>query len=401
MGWNMSDDVATFERVTDRERQKRWRLILGSEKAGALGGIELVGDDLKRDAALQELYRDPEERTAGLGSSAPRAARWLGDIRTYFPTTVVKIMQKDAMQRLGLQHLLLEKEMLENVQPDIAMVSTIVALNGVIPPESKETARSVVRALVKQLEERLASPMRQAVNGALNRATRTNNPKRLADVDWNRTIRANLRHYQADHKTIIPERMIGYGRRSQQVQRDIILCIDQSGSMAASVVYSSVFGAVLASMKSVSTRLVVFDTAIVDLTDELDDPVDILFAVQLGGGTDIAGALSYCESMVSQPTDTILVLISDLYEGGLTEHLIKRVASIVGSGVQVIALLALSDEGRPAYDAENAAALAALGVPAFACTPDAFPDLMATAIERRLLTEWAASRGIVTAAPLT
>jgi VWA domain containing CoxE-like protein len=166
------------------------------------------------------------------------------------------------------------------------------------------------------------------------------------------------------------------------------------------VVYSSVFGAVLASLRSVRTRLVVFDTAIVDLTDLLDDPVDILFGVQLGGGTDIAGALSYCESQITSPSQTILVLISDLYEGGLTEKLMTRAASLVGSGVQVIALLALSDEGKPAYDAENAASLASLGIPSFACTPDAFPSLMATAIMRQDIAAWAASRGIVTAAPV-
>jgi hypothetical protein len=406
-------------RVDERERLRRWRLALGDTAgAGASGarsetaldgvaldgvaldGVALDDDDRKRDGALAGLY-DTDDRRGGLGASSPKVARWLGDIRTYFPTTVVKVMQHDAIDRLGLRQLLLEKEMLDNVEPDIHLVSTLISLNGLIPAESKESARRVVRTLVTQLEERLAAPLRQAVQGALDRASRTNRPKRMADVDWNRTIRANLRHYQASHRTIIPERMIGYGRKSQQVQRDIILCIDQSGSMAASIVYSSVFGAVMASLKAVRTRLVVFDTAVVDLTDQLQDPVDVLFGVQLGGGTDIAGALSYCESQVSAPNDTILVLISDLYEGGLTENLTKRVGSLVGSGVQVIALLALSDEGTPSYDAENAAALAALGVPAFACTPDVFPDLMANAIQRRDLAAWAASRNIVTAAPVS
>jgi Mg-chelatase subunit ChlD len=269
-----------------------------------------------------------------------------------------------------------------------------------IPEESKETARQVVRALVKQLEERLASPMREAVSGALNRATRTHRPKRPSEVDWNRTIRVNLKNYIPDRQIIIPERLVGYGRRSTEVQRDIILCIDQSGSMAASVVYSSIFGAVLASLRSVRTRLVVFDTAIVDLTDQLEDPVDVLFAVQLGGGTDIAGALGYCESVVTTPHDTIMILISDLYEGGVTENLYRRAASLVASGITVIALLALSDEGRPAYDAENASVLASLGVPAFACTPDLFPAMMAAAIQRQDISGWASANGIVTASPV-
>jgi hypothetical protein len=166
--------------------------------------------------------------------------------------------------------------------------------------------------------------------------------------------------------------------------------------MAESVVYSSVFGAVLASLRSVRTRMVVFDTEVVDLTDDLDDPVDVLFGVQLGGGTDINRALAYCEGLVERPVDTVLVLISDLYEGGIAEEMLSRAQSLVDSGVTVVALLALSDSGHPSYDVDHAAALAGIGVPAFACTPDLFPDLMAAAIERRDLTQWAAANDLVT-----
>jgi hypothetical protein len=158
--------------------------------------------------------------------------------------------------------------------------------------------------------------------------------------------------------------------------------------MAASVVYSSVFGAVLASMRSLRTSLVVFDTAVVDLTEQLHDPVEVLFGTQLGGGTDINRAIAYCQGLVGRPNDTIFVLISDLYEGGIREEMLRRVAAMTAAGVQVVVLLALSDEGAPSYDRDNAAALASLGVPAFACTPDAFPDLMAAAIQRQDLTGW-------------
>jgi predicted metal-dependent peptidase len=252
-----------------------------------------------------------------------------------------------------------------------------------------------VRTVTDQLEERLAARTRQSVNGALHRASRTRRPK-LADVDWNRTIAANLRHYQPAHRTVIPERLVGFGRRSTQVERHLILCIDQSGSMAESVVYSSVFGAVLASIRSLATTLVVFDTEVVDLTDEIDDPVDVLFGVQLGGGTDINRALAYCQDRIERPADTILVLISDLYEGGIAEEMLARAATIVGGGTTFVALLALSDSGAPSYDVDHAAALAAIGVPAFACTPDLFPDLMAAAIERHDLTQWAAANDLVT-----
>jgi Mg-chelatase subunit ChlD len=291
--------------------------------------------------------------------------------------------------------MLLEPEVLEAVTPDVNLVANIMALNGVIPEKTKQTARLVVKKVVDELMARLQAHTQQAIQGALNRSTRTKRP-RHADIDWNRTIRANLKHYQTKYRTIIPETRIGYGRKQRNVLRDIVLCIDQSGSMANSIVYSSIFGAVMASMPAVSTRMVVFDTAVVDLTDQLSDPVDVLFGVQLGGGTDITAALTYCQNQVRVPSDTILVLISDLIEGNLREQLLKRVQSIVGSGVQMLALLALSDEGAPCFDHEIAGMLGTLGVPAFACTPDLFPDLMAAAISRQDILTWAATNGIVT-----
>ncbi|HAG82818.1 MAG TPA: hypothetical protein DCL61_17080, partial [Cyanobacteria bacterium UBA12227] len=178
--------------------------------------------------------------------------------------------------------------------------------------------------------------------------------------------------------------------------RDIILCIDQSGSMATSVVYAGIFGAVLASLKAIQTRIVVFDTSVVDLTEVAQDPVDVLFGTQLGGGTDINRALAYCHGLIRQPQETILILISDLYEGGNSEEMLKRVAALVGSGVQFITLLALSDEGAPVYDHGIAQKFAELGILAMACTPDQFPDLMAAAIRRQDIAQWAAAQDIIT-----
>ncbi|WP_207945351.1 VWA domain-containing protein [Actinomadura sp. 7K534] len=375
------------------DRLRRWRLVLGGGRADGTG-VTLAGDDARMDGALERLYGAGGEegrsrrRGAGLGDSAPSVARWLGDIRTYFPSSVVQVMQKDAIERLDLTRLLLEPEMLDAVEPDVHLVGTLLSLNRVMPDRARESARAVVRKVVTELERRLAQKTRSALGGALDRSARVLRPRRLADVDWERTIRANLRHYLPEHGTLVPERLIGYGRRRQAVKRDVILAIDQSGSMAASVVYASVFGAVLASMRSLRTSLVVFDTNVVDLTAQLHDPVEVLFGTQLGGGTDINRAVAYCQGLVARPDDTILVLISDLYEGGIRDELLRRVAALTSAGVQVVVLLALSDEGAPAYDHENAAALAAMGVPAFACTPDAFPDLMAAAIERRDLREW-------------
>ena len=380
------------------ERMRRWRLVLGGADDGT--GTALGGDDARVDAALSALYdsdkadggggtRAGGRRGSGLGASAPRVARWLGDIRTFFPVSVVQVMQKDAIERLGLTRLLLEPEMLDAVEPDVRLVGTLLSLSRVIPEQARESARAVVRAVTRDLERRLAQRTRSAVAGALNRASRTSRPRRPADIDWDRTIRANLRNYQPSHRTIVPERLVGYARKQQAVARDVILCLDQSGSMASSVVYAGVFGAVLASIGSLRTSVVAFDTAVADLTGLLSDPVDVLFGTQLGGGTDINRAVAYCQQLITRPASTIFVLVSDLYEGGNRDEMLHRIADMTAAGTQVISLLALSDDGAPSYDHDNAAALAELGVPAFACTPDSFPELMAAAIERRDLAEWA------------
>ncbi|MEQ9354393.1 VWA domain-containing protein [Coleofasciculus chthonoplastes] len=387
--------------MTQPERLRRWRLLLGGGDADgicqengegeAADSFTLNPTDQAIDNALSALY--DSDRRGGLGSSSPNIARWLGDIRTYFPSSVVQVMQKDAMARLNLQQMLLEPELLEAVEPDVHLVANLLSLSSILPSKTQETARRVVRQVVEQLQRKLTNPTRQAIIGSLNRAIRNRRP-RHNEIDWNRTIRANLKHYQPKYGTIIPETRIGYGRKRSSLH-DIILCIDQSGSMATSVVYAGIFGAVLASLRAVQTRIVVFDTSVVDLTDAAPDPVDLLFGTQLGGGTDINRALTYCQGLVRRPQDTILVLISDLYEGGNREEMLKRVAALVGLGVQLITLLALNDEGAPMYDHWIAEKLAGLGIPAMACTPDQFPDLMAAAIQRQDIAQWAAAQGMV------
>jgi Mg-chelatase subunit ChlD len=379
----------------DEERLRRWRLVLG-EPAGTELGCTLAGDDLRMDGALEALYDSGSGRKGSLGASSPNVARWLGDIRTYFPTPVVQLLQKDALERLGLQQMLLEPELLATVEPDVQLVASLLSLSRVIPAKTRDNARQVVRKVVDELERKLRNPMVRAVKGSLNRAQRNRRP-RLNEIDWPRTIRANLANYLPEKKTVVAEKLIGHGRKRSAL-RDVILCVDQSGSMGASVVYSGIFGAVLASIRAIRTRMVVFDTAVVDLTDDLADPVDLLFGVQLGGGTDIDRALTYCQQIVERPEKTILVLITDLYEGGDAAGMRRRAAELVAAGVQVICLLALSDTGAPAWDAANAAFLAELGIPSFACTPDLFPDLMAAALQRRDVGMWAARQGIVAAA---
>jgi Mg-chelatase subunit ChlD len=372
-------------------RLQKWRLILG-KKADSSNEVNLSQMMQGMDQVLEDLY-DSGDRKGGLGSSSPKINRWLGDIRKYFPSSIVQIMQKDAFERLNLEEMLLEPELLESIEPDVNLVGTLLSLNKVMPDKTKETARKVIQQVVTQLEEKLRNPMQVAIKGALSRSVRNRRPKHN-EIDWNRTIRANLKHYQQDYKSFIPQNLIGYGRKGKAL-REVILLVDQSGSMASSVVYSSVFGAVMASLKSIKTQMIVFDTAVVDLTEYLTDPVELLFGTQLGGGTDINKALGYAEKQISSPNDTILVLISDLYEGGNEREMLKKCLSLKTLGVQFIVLLALSDEGAPMYDRSVASKLASMDIPSFACTPDKFPDLMAAAIQKEDINNWLAKNEMV------
>jgi Mg-chelatase subunit ChlD len=379
------------QRLSEKERLRRWTLALGDE------GGELSQEDRRLSDALGALYECSSQKKGrgGLGASAPRVSRWLGDIRDFFPTPVVQVIQRDAFERLNLKSLMLEPEFLSTLEADVHLVADLISLRSAIPEKTKDTARMVVRKVVDELLARLQHKTVEIVTGAINRSQRTRRP-RHADIDWGRTIVANLRHYQPEYRTVVPETLIGYQRRTRtRTNLDhVMLCVDQSGSMATSVVYSSIFAAVLASLPGLKTQLICFDTAVADLTEQLADPVDVLFGVQLGGGTDINSALAYCEQHIEHPAKTHLVLITDLYEGGNAESMLSRVAALKQSGVKVIVLLALSDDGHPAFHAEHAAKIAAMHCPVFGCTPDQFPELMAVALTGRDIEQWAASKDI-------
>lgn len=310
----------------------------------------------------------------------------------------MQVLQQDALERRNLKALLLNPELLASVKPDIHLVTELMSLSNVIPEETRATARQVVRAVVDELMRRLEEPLRSAVAGALDRAARNRRP-RPSEIDWNATIRANLQHWQEEYRAVIPHRLIGYGRKSRRIQREVVLCIDQSGSMAESIVYAGIYGAVMASLPAMSSRIVFFDTQVADMTEACADPVDILFGVQLGGGTDINRAVSYCRQCIREPRNTIFVLISDLYEGGVESELLRQAAEMKESGVTMITLLALSDSGAPSYDRDLGARLAALGIPSFACTPDLFPGLMAAAIRTEDVGLWAARQDIAVIPP--
>ena len=400
------------------ERGRRWRLVLGGASAlraqrreerggdeassdwGAGEGYEawseaLSAEDQELDEALTELYGVGQgaelKRGASLGDSAPKETRWLGQIQRIFPQRVAQVMQRDALERLKLSATLSQPELVELIQPDVQLISQLISLASLIPDEGKEAARRLIQQVVDELIKRFREPLQASVTGSVCRHVRNPRP-RHNEIDWHRTIKLNLKHYQPSLKAIIPERRVGFGRHRSQL-KDVILCVDQSGSMASSVIYSSVFAAVLASLPSLKTRLVLFDTSVVDVTDELSDPTELLFGLQLGGGTHIGKALSYCAQQVTRPSETVMVLITDLYEGTSPELLFERAEALIQSGVRLICLLALSDDGQPAYHHKTAQRLASLGAPTFGCSPELFPELMGRALAGRELTEWASQRG--------
>ncbi|PYI50316.1 VWA domain-containing protein [Paenibacillus flagellatus] len=392
---------------SERERQEllaRWRLILGRAAEEKLGGYSqgaaLLDEERSlMDEALAAIYDDTGAgaggagagpggtggssgggRSAGLGASSPRLAKWLGDIRTFFPSDVVSVIQADAIERKGLKELLFEPETLSQVKPDLRMVATLLSLKGKIPEKTKETARQLVRAVVEEIKKRLESEIRSAVTGALNRRRHSPLPS-ISSMDWKTTIRRNLKHYDPDSGKLLPEKFYFFDRSRRSKEWTVILDIDQSGSMADSVIYASVIGSIFASLPALDTHVVVFDTEVVDLSEQCaHDPVDMLFGIQLGGGTDINKSVEYCEQFVVEPKKTLFILISDLYEGGNQAALLRRMESLRQAGVKVVCLLALSDKGVPSYDEQVAKKLAGFGIPCFGCTPDRLPELIEGAL---------------------
>ena len=367
----------------------RWRLVLGSDSGSALSDVALDERSSIMDAALAAIYdktggnnkTSSKKKGSGLGNSAPNLAKWLTDIRSFFPQDIVSVIQSDAIERKGLTKLLLEPETLKQVKPDITMVGTLMALKGQIPEKSKDTARMLIKEVVDEIMKRMEQGLRRAVTGALNK--RAHSPiSNFSATDWKRTIKRNLKNYDTETKQLIPEKFYFFERNKRQKAWTVILDIDQSGSMADSIIYSSVMGSIFASMPTLDTHVIAFDTEVVDLTELCrNDPVDMLFGVQLGGGTDINKSVAYCRELITEPRKTMFILISDLYEGGVEAGLLRRLEEMHSEGVKVITLLALSDRGKPSYDEALAKKISKLSIPCFGCTPDKLPELIEAALK--------------------
>jgi hypothetical protein len=374
----------------DRDALLRWRLALGpgAESVSAqfgLGGLGAGGSAEQMglrpgqleemDEALSFVY---EERSANLSRSRPYIPKWLASLREFFRHEVVALVQKDAIEKKGLTQLLFEPETLPFLEKNVELVATLLSAKGLIPDQARETARQIVREVVDDVRRKLETELRTAIIGAVRR-DRTSPLKVARNIDWRRTIRSNLKGWDDKNRRLVPERFYFWANQRKRHEWDVAILVDQSGSMAESVVYSSIMAAIFASIDVLQTKLLFFDTEVVDVTPLLVDPVDVLFTAQLGGGTDINRAVAYAQQhFVERPSKTLFILISDLYEGGNRDELITRMRQLSDSKVKVLCLLSLSDGGRPSYDHEIAQKLGELQIPSFGCTP----KLLAQVVER-------------------
>ena len=383
------------------DRLRRWRLILGSEAQKRMEGMgdgpDLSQEDLMMDTALDAIYnRDMKfgfGGGAGKGASSPQISRWLGDVRTLFDKDIVKIIQSDAMERCGLKQLIFEPELLENIEPDMHMASMILTLKDQIPKQSKENAREFIRKIVEQINALLETDLKRAVTASINRKLHSPIPSASA-LDFQTTIRKGIKDYNTKLKKIIPQKYYFFERSATTAANKytVILDIDQSGSMGESVIYSSIMSCILASMSAIKTKVVAFDTNIVDLSEKCEDPIDLLFGFTLGGGTDIEKSIKYCTKYIENPKKTIFFLISDLEEGGNRAGLLRRLTQMKEDGVIVICLLAISDSGKPYYDANMEQRIANNGIPCFAAAPQMLPRLLEKAMKNEDMSEFATGK---------
>jgi Mg-chelatase subunit ChlD len=377
--------------VTDPELE-RWRLVLGEPGDAALAGRQLGAVATARDAALDWLYGRDEElgrrgvrragrRHGGDGPTTLTTVDWLDEITRLFPRETLERLQRDAVERYEIHDLVTDPAVLERIEPNQALLKAVLRTKHLMNPEVLRLARRIVEAVIRQLTERLATEVRAAFTGA--RARRPSRFRQARNFDVRLTIKENLGHYRPEDKRLFIETPRFFSRTRRHLdQWQVILLVDQSGSMAGSVIHSAVTAACLWGLPGVRTHLVAFSTDVVDLTSDVDDPVELLMKVQLGGGTDIARAVGYAAQLVEQPRRAIVALITDFYEGGSEERLVRTVRGLVEQGTTVLGLAALDEEANPMYDRTVAQRLADVGASVGAMTPGELATFVADQVGR-------------------
>lgn len=365
--------------ISDGAALNRWRLVLGKN---AQQQLELMGDqDIRMDAALDFLYgreagQDVLAPQGGSEDGQPTVTWWLREVRQLFPHETVEILQRHALDRYHLTELLTDREVLEQMEPNQALLETVLELKHMMSGPVLDAARAIVRKVVEELTRKMEQEVHRSALGKLDRNS-SSNVRSLRNLDIQRTIRKNLAHYDREQKRLMLERVYFNGRVKRYNPWRVILAVDESGSMLGNVIHSAVMGGIFAKMPMLDTKLVIFDTAVVDLSDYVDDPVEALMSIQLGGGTDIAKALTYCQSLITHPHRTMVVLVSDLCEGNSRKNLYGICHDIIESGAKLVALTALDGNACPAYDQTTGEHIAALGGYVGAMTPEKLADFMA------------------------
>jgi hypothetical protein len=368
---------------TTTERWRRWRLVLGpsAEPGPADQSLASLTNPLDRevDRLLDQLFSG--DRTGSLAASSPHLIELLGDIRHYFPDAISRLIQREVIERIGFEGFLEDPRLLDVVVADATLLPHLISLAATLPVATRRTARELVRRVVTESLVRLRLPVEQAVYRYLARSS-VRPPRRLSEIDWPRTIRANLRYFQPAYHTFIPVRRISRpARQLQRALRSITICVDLSRSMSGSTVYATIISSILASIPNLRTSLIAFDASVVDLTSQLDDPVDLLLGLNLGGGTDIRRALDYCRQLDFDRPGGIIFLISDLRDHSSEDDLLAAFQSLLTAGHRVVPILALNDDGREITPPPIATRLATLGLRSIVATPDQFPDLLAATLE--------------------
>lgn len=372
--------------MTDQQQAAaRWRLILGQAAETSLGSLESTGAQV--DAALEWLYgRDDGlaergERRAGGGEASLTTPDWINEVHRLFPSEVIEKLERDAVERFGITEVVTNLDVLERLEPSESLLRAVLQTKHLMNPDVLAAARKLVAAVVQRLMDELFTEVRQAFSGTRNRRRQTRRAV-AANLDLKATLRANLHRYDPSSRRLYLDHPL-FNTRSRPFteQWDIILLVDQSGSMIDSVIHSAVLAACLWSLPGMRTHLLSFSTEVVDLTRDVDDPVELLMKVQLGGGTDIANAVRHAQQLVTAPTRTIVVVISDFYEGGNSAALVSSVAQLVEGGSLVVGLAALDANAVPAYDRELAQRLVNAGATVGAMSPGELAGFIAEAIQ--------------------
>ena len=362
------------------ENLNRWRLILGRNSENQ---IEFTGEysesisyqDMEEtlDYLYSQEYGEELLRKGGTGKSQLNAAKWIEKARNLFPKKTVEVLEKQALEHFNLTELLTDKKVLEKMEPNTDLLKTILQFKHLMKSDVIAEAKKIIKKVVDEITEKLQTDIRKSLLGKLNR-NMPSNVKSMKNLDIKKTIARNLKNYDAENSRLVLKNVYFSSRVKRFNKWNIIIAVDESGSMLDSVIYSAVMAGIFAKLPMIDTRLVIFDTNVVDLSGYIDDPVEVLMGMQLGGGTDINGALSYCESLCENPHNTIFVTVTDLYEGGSTQNLLRTCADIISSGSKMIFLTALDRDANPAYDKNVGQKLADMGAFVGAMTPEQLGD---------------------------